>query len=171
MCRNNNQQKRVITSKQYAIAKNAISVSCKGEMHPNFGVRVHSDEEIERIRLQQTGEGNNMFGKTPWNKGKKPPELSAEHKKKISESLKGRPQSEYTKQRISDALKGKPKSDLHKKKISESLKGRARSADAIKKTADALRGKKQKIIICPHCNKSGGTTMHRWHFDNCKEKK
>ena len=32
------------------------------------------------------------------------------------------------------------------------------------------KGKKQKIITCPHCNKSGGNAMKRWHFDNCKNK-
>lgn len=29
----------------------------------------------------------------------------------------------------------------------------------------------QKKIKCPHCDKEGGRTMHRWHFDNCKNKK
>ena len=32
-------------------------------------------------------------------------------------------------------------------------------------------GIKQKIVNCPHCGKSGGNTMVRWHFDNCKFKK
>jgi hypothetical protein len=32
----------------------------------------------------------------------------------------------------------------------------------------ALKGKKQKIVTCPHCNKSGGISrMKQWHFDNC----
>jgi len=32
-------------------------------------------------------------------------------------------------------------------------------------------GNKQEIVICPHCNKSGGIyAMHQWHFDNCKQK-
>ncbi len=33
-----------------------------------------------------------------------------------------------------------------------------------------MKGRKQKILICPHCNKQGGTTMYRWHFNNCKFK-
>jgi len=33
-----------------------------------------------------------------------------------------------------------------------------------------VRGK-QKIVRCPHCNKTGGiSNMKRWHFDNCKYK-
>jgi len=32
-------------------------------------------------------------------------------------------------------------------------------------------GGKKPIIICPHCNKTGGfPIMYRYHFDNCKEK-
>jgi hypothetical protein len=32
-------------------------------------------------------------------------------------------------------------------------------------------GKKRPKLICPHCNKSGGTgNMQRWHFDNCLKK-
>jgi hypothetical protein len=23
-------------------------------------------------------------------------------------------------------------------------------------------------VMCPHCGKSGGTVMYRWHFDACK---
>ena len=28
-----------------------------------------------------------------------------------------------------------------------------------------------KIYTCPHCNKSGGAVMNRYHFDKCKLKK
>lgn len=28
----------------------------------------------------------------------------------------------------------------------------------------------QKKYKCPHCEKEGGNTMFRWHFDNCKNK-
>jgi hypothetical protein len=26
------------------------------------------------------------------------------------------------------------------------------------------------VLTCPHCNKVGGSTMKRWHFNNCKDK-
>ena len=32
------------------------------------------------------------------------------------------------------------------------------------------KGKTQEKIQCPYCKKEGGTTMYRWHFENCKEK-
>lgn len=27
------------------------------------------------------------------------------------------------------------------------------------------------VLTCPHCNKTGGSTMKRWHFNNCKFRK
>lgn len=66
--------------------------------------------------------------------------------------------SEETKKKIGDAQRGekafwygKSPSNEHREKISNSLKGRPK-----------------KIITCPYCNKSGGSSqMKRWHFDNC----
>lgn len=32
-----------------------------------------------------------------------------------------------------------------------------------------FKGKQKEVMVCPHCNKSGGKgAMHRWHFDSCK---
>ena len=46
----------------------------------------------------------------------------------------------------------KPKTNTHCKNISLGKKG-----------------KKQTIVICPHCNISGGVSnLTRYHFDNCK---
>lgn len=33
------------------------------------------------------------------------------------------------------------------------------------------KGKKQKIITCPHCGKSGGNALRQRHFEKCKENK
>lgn len=31
--------------------------------------------------------------------------------------------------------------------------------------------KRQNIVVCPHCNKSGDASgLRRWHFDNCKQR-
>ena len=39
------------------------------------------------------------------------------------------------------------------------------------KTNPPNLGRKQEIISCPHCGKSGGkNAMTRWHFANCKSK-
>ena len=54
-------------------------------------------------------------------------------------------------------------SEEHKLKVAESNKLKPRT---LGKTW------KQQIIECPHCAKTGGaSTMKRYHFNNCKEKK
>ena len=40
-----------------------------------------------------------------------------------------------------------------------------------KKMSELLTGKKQRIVKCPYCDKTGGASnMNRYHFDNCKQK-
>lgn len=86
--------------------------------------------------------GGGTSGLSPWNKGKKCPNLSGENnsfyghhhseesKKKISEAAKGRIISEESRKKRSEALKGRPTwnkgktlSDEHKAHIKESAKG------------------------------------------------
>lgn len=68
---------------------------------------------------------------------------------------------------------GKMHSEYSKNKISESNTGRAkiRTDDHNNKIGAANRGRIYTKVICPHCNKEGGgTSMKRWHFDNCRDK-
>jgi hypothetical protein len=89
-------------------------------------------------------------------------EKTQEHKDKISKTKKGKKLSEITKQRMSITRKGR--------KITWELK--ATTPEANEKRSKALTGRKKPVIICPHCNKSGGEPqMKQWHFDNCKERK
>jgi hypothetical protein len=117
-------------------------------------------EHLSKI-CGRSGEANGMYGKTH----------TDDVKAKISSSNVGKQVGENNpmfntpcyykmsddeivewKNNISKATKGKPKSDEHKAKI-----GAAR------------KGKKVPVVICPHCNKSGGiTNMKRYHFDKCK---
>jgi hypothetical protein len=61
-------------------------------------------------------------------------------------------------------LFGKPCSDERKAAISAATTG-------VKKSTTINMCKTRSRIECPHCGKVGGSnTMHRWHFDNCKEK-
>lgn len=56
---------------------------------------------------------------------------------------------------------GKAKSEEIKKKISDATSGENHY----------MFGKKQPIVVCTHCGKSGGErAMKQWHFDNCKGK-
>lgn len=90
--------------------------------------------------------------------------LSAETKLKMSVARNNRlvepKQSEETKQKRSVLMTGHFVSDETRKRISEAKRGKM----------SKLRGTKQTELVCPHCQKVGGTSMHRWHFDNCKLK-
>lgn len=168
MCQNNPNQKRGYSSKRYEKAKQLVSENCSGGNHPSSGKNLWSDKQKKEISERMKGENNPMYGNKPWNYGKTLTPLSSEHKQKISESLTGYKKSNETKKKISESHKGKKKSEEHKRKLSESLKGRKVPRDVVEKTAKKLRGRKQPLIECPHCGKQGGTTMYRWHFDNCK---
>lgn len=76
-----------------------------GEVGPK-GLK-HTDLTKKRLSVRFTGENNPMYGKShpAWNKGVKTSPLSEEHKRKISETLKGRIFSEETKQKMSEARK------------------------------------------------------------------
>ena len=87
-----------------------------------------------------------------------------EHKKKLSESKKGKSPSIETRQKMS-------MSNQHKgKKIPWNLNNV--TPEANKKRSIAMVGRSKSKIECPHCHKIGGfPQMKQWHFDNCKEKK
>jgi hypothetical protein len=94
---------------------------------------------------------------------------SEEHKKKLSLKLMGNDygkyQSEETREkkriRMQELNLGKTFSDETRKKISESKKG----------IPSLTKGIPRKKVTCPYCNKEGGEgLMHRWHFENCKNK-
>jgi len=52
--------------------------------------KIISEEQKQIMSIKHSGEGNPMFGKSPWNKGKKCGHLSEETKRKMSEARKGR---------------------------------------------------------------------------------
>lgn len=99
--------------------------------------------------------------------------LTDAHKAKISKALKGRKQTDAEKLAHSLAMQGRIFSEEHKKNLSKSKKGKplsekARIANIVSHIGITY---KQKIVECPHCNKSGGKpNMTRYHFDNCKYK-
>lgn len=154
---------------------------------------VPSSRIIELYKLEYSKVQRNISQETreKMSKSKIGRKLTDEHKRKISEkssSVKRKPMSsagklnisksktgvtlsEETKNKISKANTGKKRSDVAKINYSKCKKGIPRgpqSAETIQKRSTALKGKPQAQIICPHCNKKGGNTMPRWHFDNCK---
>lgn len=67
-----------------------------------------------------------------------------------------------------------PDSERKKRALSllgnKSRTGQRRSAEERAKQSEAMKGRAQKVLTCPHCNKSGGNAMRRFHFDLCKGK-
>jgi len=69
-----------------------------------------------------------------------------------------------------NSFRGKQHSAEARAKISQSntSKNKIRTIEHNQKIGQANKGRKQEIITCPHCKKSGGfSNMKRWHFDKC----
>ena len=58
---------------------------------------------------------------------------------------------------------GDKRSDETKLKISEASLGKAKSPEHVQSFRNIQ-------LTCPHCNKSGGMGLYRWHFDHCRNK-
>jgi group I intron endonuclease len=115
----------------------------------------HPSEETkkkiaESSRKSKMGSLNPMFGKIPWNKGKKLGPLSNEQKKFISELHKGRKRSKETGEKISKALTGKPLSDEHKDKIRRIRLGTKATHETRQKMKQSSKNKKP--IKCVETN-------------------
>jgi len=125
-----------------------------------------------------------LRGKTPWNKGKRMPEhigkiVSEANKKQtgVNSKMFGKSHSRESKDKISKGNTGKVRSTEQKEKYSKSLLGHNVSQITREKLRNHFLGltksedKKNPIITCPHCNKSGrNNVMPRYHFNNCKHK-
>lgn len=149
-----------------------------GEKSHTFG-RKPSEKTLEKMK-ERRGEKNPFYGKTH----------SEETKEFLSNLIKGKTgelchnfgktHSEDTKKKMSLKKKNISLSDEHKKKISYSIQGEKNGfygkthSKETKilcgiKISEKTKGVKKKIITCPHCEKSGGSSqMKRWHFDNCR---
>ena len=104
----------------------------------------HSQESLEKMKKPKSKEA---IEKTASKKRGVP--QSNETKNKISIATSGKNNPMYNHVYSEETLKKmkKPKTEKHKENISKT--------HSIK-------------YFCPHCNKSGGRIMLRWHFDNCK---
>ena len=94
---------------------------------------VNSDDWLNR----------NCFPMFQDNTGRKLPERSEEHRRKLSEAAKGRKLSEETRRKMSEAKRKLPeRSEEHRRNISEALKGRKLSEETRRKMSEAKKGRK-----------------------------
>jgi hypothetical protein len=98
---------------------------------------------------------------------------SPEHRKRISEALKGKPTPWHigNKYAVGEPWnKGRTITEEERKNLSEAHIGQT-AWNKGKIMPKGLKRKGQPIVVCPHCKKEGGLgAMKRYHFENCKLK-
>lgn len=101
---------------------------------------------------------------------------SKEHIEKRKNKLIGLEQSEETKKKRSESMLGKntfKRTEETREKMRIMRLGKKQSEETRRKISEASSRprKKNAIVECPHCNKTGGAAgMTRYHFKNCKIK-
>jgi len=131
--------------------------SNKEEIRNKLKKRIVS-EEVKMIRL------NNL---TPFQYGENHPNFG----KKQSQETKEKRLISFQKKGFNSPMEGKNHTEETKQKIREKKIGTIISEETKEKMRNSSnKGGKQKIFVCPYCNKQGGNTMFRWHFENCKNK-
>ena len=126
--------------------------------------------EYSKLKMSECKKGRIGY----W-KGK---HLSEETKLKIRESKRGVAiHSDTNKIKAANRSKGNSyrlgmkQSEESKQLMSESHKNRYKlNPELILSKSRKMKGRTQKKIKCPYCDKEGGNTMGRWHFENCKFK-
>jgi hypothetical protein len=95
--------------------------------------------------------------------------VSDETKQKIREHNLGKilgPMNENHKRKISQALKGRERTKDHSEKISKALKGRTPNTGERERYLKAMEDGKS---TCPHCGITANKgNYNRWHGNNCK---
>jgi len=130
-----------------------------GKKHDNTGILVN---------ILDGGNGGGVKGL----------KLSEETKEKIRQANLGKKQSPETlekkrlkalgSKRSKEALQNMSKAQSNRIATTKDAKHNMSEA-AKNRTKHGNQDKKNAIVTCPHCNKSGGAgIMQRWHFQKCK---
>ena len=160
-CRN---QEELDTQEKYYIKKyNAVKDKMYYNILPgpcgwSMTGKTHSEETKKKMSEAKQGNKNHRFGKSP----------TLKTRNKLSEALKG--EKSYLYKKVL-SIETKKKMSLSKVGKNHPNFGKQLSEETKQKQSKAKLGIKQKIVKCPHCEKSGGKClMSRYHFDNCKNK-
>jgi hypothetical protein len=151
---NNKKQNRILTSRQYDLARKNISSARIGSV-----VRSETKDKISK----------SLKGNIPWNKGLIGViKHSEESNKKRSETLTGKTfvdrygedKAKEVKEKLSEIKRGKPSGMAGKHHSSETKK-------LMSKNMKGPRGLQTRIDICPCCNEKNVTSRH---IKFCKER-
>lgn len=145
-----------------------------------FG-NILSEETKAKISIGSSGINNGFYGMIH----------TEETKEKISKANTGLKRTKEVCDALGDKMRGVPKSKEHRKKLSEINKALVNlkhpdTLDSVRIHRDEMEDYKSRgymnayalsmlnapKVKCPHCDKMGkmGTSMKRWHFDNCRNK-
>jgi hypothetical protein len=121
-----------------------------GEKHPQFGKKL-SLERIEKLRISSAG-NKNRLGKLHSEETKKILSIKSrlhrhtdDTKKRISESLTGRPVSDETRLKISNSNMNQKRTDETKENISKALTGRKLSKECLIKRSITMNSKPSPV--------------------------
>ena len=172
----------------YNVKKNASGLSgdVASKLKQSWWDSDKSNEWRYKLSIKMKTNNPCKKGNIPWNKGLS---WNEEHKRKLSEKLKGRKVqpfteehkqnisqskigsklSEETKEKIRQSRIGKSQTDFQKQRVSEVHKNKTVSEETKEKIRQNGIERSKEIVTCPHCAKVGnGPIMRRWHFTNCK---
>ena len=147
-----------------------------GNNHPSNIIELTVEEHAEAHRLLYE-QHNKWQDHVAWRCLSGQITTDEARRQAASNSNRGRTCSDETREKIREARKKQVCTEETRKKMSETRKNihiwwdfKRVSPEANAKRSAAMKGRKQQTFQCPHCLKTGGNTMFRWHFDNCKEK-
>lgn len=133
----------------------------------NYGYNVSMGGEAPALGMHHTEETKRIISEKAKN-------MSAETRKKISESHKGRKVDKETRQKISESLKGRETNEETRAKISESLKIRYNSEEIRKKMSESKKGENHpmygKHLSEEHRRKLSKAQQGKKHSEETKRK-
>lgn len=145
----------------------------------------HTPEARKKISEKAKGRVLTPERKELFLAGRRGKKNTEEHNRKVSEALRGKKKSAAHVQAIIEARakvdftpelreklaanRGKKLNEKQRAALLAATKGKPLSDEHKAKVSAAKKGCAQPVLICPHCSKTGGSSlMKRWHFDNCK---
>lgn len=135
-------------------------------------IQIYGRKDLnEGTLVNMTNGGDGLYNPSPEIRAKlKKPKTEA-HKLNISlthADIRGSKNPMYGKGYL---VTGEKNHFYGKKHTEETLKKlkKPKSEDAKENYKKSWSERKERVFTCPHCQKTGGENIKRWHFNNCKK--